>query len=127
MGIKYVENPTTLGTKILNRRLELGLFQKDIAELFGVSEDTITNWENERSIPQVQYYPKLIEYLGYFPFEVDTKTLGGKIKKYRFENGLTQEILAQKLGVNESTVFHYERNFHTPQPQIIDKLNTLII
>ena len=69
----------------------------------------------------------MIEFLGYFPFEINTATVGGKIKKYRFENGFTQEVLAQKLGVNESTVFHYERNIHSPQPQIIDKLNTLII
>ena len=50
----------------------------------------------------------------YVPFDVDTSTLGGKIKLYRYLHGLSQEELALKLEVNKSTVFHYENNKHNP-------------
>ena len=123
--MKYVTNPTTLGEKLRNKRLELSLLQKDVAGIIGVSEDTITYWENERATPQVHLYPKVIEFLDYFPFEVDTSTLGGKIKKYRFLHGISQEGLAKKLGVNESSVFHYENGKHKPLLVTLKKMHFL--
>jgi transcriptional regulator with XRE-family HTH domain len=126
LGGKYIENPTTIGEKVRNRRLELGLLQKDVAEIMGVCEDTITVWENGGASPQVNLYPKVTKFLEYFPFEVDTSTLGGKIKMYRFLNGICQEQLAMKLGVNESTVFHYENDKHKPFPKILNKLLNML-
>ena len=92
------------------------MLQADVAKIFDVCEDSITGWENGRSVPQIQYYPKLIEFLGYNPFPVDTETLGGRIKKYRIEQGLSQEEFAKKIGVNESTVFSWEKGEHKPLP-----------
>lgn len=92
----------------------------------GISEDTITLWENGRAMPQVHLYPKVIEFLGYFPFDIDTSTLGGKIKKYRLLNGVSQEELAKQLGVNESTVFHYENGKHKPLGNILVKLKPIL-
>lgn len=112
--MRYVENPTMLGERLRNRRLELNLLQKDVAAIVGVTEDCITLWEGGKSKPHVSYYPKLIQFLGYIPFTIDTSTLGGKIRNYRYLNGLTQEDLAKELGVNESTVFHYEKGRHKP-------------
>jgi site-specific DNA recombinase len=126
MGMKYVENPVTIGQKIRNRRLELRLLQKDVAAMFNVVEDTITLWENERSKPLVYHYPKLIEFLGYMPFEIDTSTLAGQMKRYRYLNGLSQEDLAKRLSINESTVFHYEKETHMPSPQLIKRLHRFI-
>jgi DNA-binding XRE family transcriptional regulator len=34
-------------------RKELGLTQRDIAVALGVTEDTVANWENGRSIPKL--------------------------------------------------------------------------
>ena len=121
-----VKNPKTIGKKLRNRRLELGLLQKDVATIMDVSEDTVTNWENERVEPQINYYPKIIQFLNYFPFEINTSTLGGKIKKYRFEHGLQQDEFAKKLGINQSTVLHYERGSHNPNPRILKKINRLL-
>jgi len=126
LGVKYLDNPVTLGEKLRNRRLEHHLLQKDIAERFGVTEATITNWELNRHEPQIGYYPKIIEFLGYFPFEIDTSTLGGKIKRYRYMKGVTQEELAKELGVNESTVFHYENNDTKPLRKTMKKLAPIL-
>lgn len=48
LGNKYVQNPATIGERLRNRRLELGLLQKDVTEIIVVIEDTITFWENGR-------------------------------------------------------------------------------
>lgn len=66
-GYQYVENPSSLGELIRNKRIELGFFQKDIALQFGVSDDCITYWENKRSEPQIHFYPKIIKFLGFVP------------------------------------------------------------
>ena len=124
--MRYMKNPTTIGEKIRNRRLELGLLQKDVADIFGICVDAVTYWENNRSEPRTIYYPKLIRFLGYVPFEIDTSTMAGKMKMYRFLNGLSQEDLAKELGINESTVFHYENGKHLPQPQTLQKMKNII-
>lgn len=63
------DNPKTIGDLIRNRRIELNLFQKEVAEIIGVSEDCITYWENERSIPQKRHLSKITSFLGYNPFQ----------------------------------------------------------
>jgi len=68
-----------LGDHIKVKRKYLGLYQKDVAEIIGVSEDSITYWENKRSKPQKRYYSKIIQFLGYSPF--DDSMLGGETKK----------------------------------------------
>jgi DNA-binding XRE family transcriptional regulator len=126
LGTKVLTNPKTIGEKLKNRRLRLGLLQKDVAQIIGVCEDSITLWENNRNEPQVNCYPKIIEFLGYEPFEVDTSTLGGQIKLYRYQNGLSQAEFAKILGVNESTVFHYENNRHQPNFKTIREIELLL-
>ena len=101
-------NPTTLGEHIRKRRLELKLFQKDVAAIFNVSDDCVTYWENNRSEPQIQYYPLIFGFLEYCPFELDTSTLMGRIKAYRYMNGLIQSRLAKMLGVDPSTILAWE-------------------
>jgi len=64
LGNKHVKEPKTLGEKLRNRRLELGLFQKDVAEILGVCTDTVTNWENNKTEPQIELYPEIIKLLG---------------------------------------------------------------
>jgi len=126
LGPKYLESPVTLGEKLRNRRLELHLLQKDVAGRLGVTEDSITNWELNRHEPHIMHYPKIIEFLGYIPFEIDTSTLGGKIKRYRYLKGISQEQLAKELGVDESTVNHYERNNKKPLRKTMAKLAPIL-
>lgn len=56
-----------LGDHIKLKRKYLGLFQKDVAKIIGVSEDCITYWENRRSEPQKRFYSRITEFLGYTP------------------------------------------------------------
>ncbi|WPV63998.1 helix-turn-helix transcriptional regulator [Chitinophaga sp. LS1] len=125
-GDKYLESPKTLNEKILNKRLEKRMLQREVANFIGVTEDCVTLWENNRSNPMVKYYPKIIEFLGYFPFQIDISSLAGKIKYYRYIKGVTQEDLAKNLGVNESTVFHYEKGTHKPKGRLRQVLSLLL-
>ena len=50
--------------------------------------------------------------------------IGKKIKTLRLSNPLTQNELADILGVSKSTMSNYERNISTPAPDILLKLAT---
>ncbi len=105
--------------------MDLKLYQCDVAKALKVSEATVTNWETNKSEPVVSNYPLIVEFLGYFPFEIDTSTFAGRLKEYRYKNGLTQELLGKTLKVNESTIFHWEKGVHTPFPRMLKKAEQL--
>lgn len=42
----YPENPKNIGDKLRKRRMDLGLEQKDVAKIIGVTEPSIWNWEH---------------------------------------------------------------------------------
>jgi transcriptional regulator with XRE-family HTH domain len=126
LEIQHVERPITIGQHIRKKRAQLRLTQKYVAEKIGVSEDSITFWENERVIPQIQFYPKIVEFLGYEPFEFDIITLGGKVKTYRLRNGLSHKQLGKILQVDASTVGAWEANTSQPKNESFRKLKELL-
>ena len=75
----------------------------------GVTEDTISSWERGAHEPALGYMPKVIEFLGYVPFET-CKTLGERICLYRMSLGLSQVEFARKLGVTHSTIRSWEKD-----------------
>ena len=48
-----------IGSKIKAARLEKKLTQEQVAELLGVSRQTISNWENEKSYPDIISHIKI--------------------------------------------------------------------
>lgn len=48
--------------------------------------------------------------------------IGSRIKELRLKQGITQEILAQKLGVTTSAVGNYEREISFPKETVLMKL-----
>ncbi|MFX0066100.1 MAG: helix-turn-helix domain-containing protein [Candidatus Hermodarchaeota archaeon] len=57
----YPIRPKTLGERIKKKRMDMGLFQKDIARIIGVSTDTVTNWEKGRTKPCRKTLVKLMD------------------------------------------------------------------
>jgi DNA-binding transcriptional regulator YiaG len=55
----YPSRPKTLGERIKKERMDLELFQKDVARMIGVSADTITNWEKGRTKPCRRYISEI--------------------------------------------------------------------
>ena len=121
-----IENPQVIGEHIKNRRLQLKLKQADVAKVFEICEDSITGWENGRSEPQIQFYPKIIKFLGYNPFPVNTENLGGRIKNYRITQGLSHKKFGQKIGVDASTISAWEEGKHKPTSKMTRILEEII-
>lgn len=122
----YIEAPITLGDKIRNRRIELQLTIQQLARLLKVTEEAVVYWEYNRGQPKVYNYPKIIEVLGFLPFDVDTSTLGGKIISYRYSKGLSRKKFSNLLGVDESTLRTWEDNIHNSMTHNIKILQSLL-
>ena len=107
-GKNYSTDPQTFGEQLRNRRLELRLLQKEVAQLLKVSTDTVTYWENNRYPPHIQHYPAIIQFLGHNPFLIEGSHPGEKVKWYRYEHGLSQKAFAKLIGVDASTIAYIE-------------------
>lgn len=125
-GIKVSFVPQTIGEHIRKIRLEKGLFQEDVAKLIGVSTDCITNWENNHGIPQIQFMPAIIEFLGFVPIEIDNDTLGGQMLLYRNLHGLSHRKLGKLIGVDASTIGSWEKGLSIPQKNKLQNLLKVI-
>ena len=85
------------------RRLDLGLFQKQIAERIGTSEDTIYRWERNESKPQIQFIPAIIEFLDYDPLSPPDSPRQ-RLVFYRRMHGLSQRKLAKETGIDPKAI-----------------------
>jgi DNA-binding XRE family transcriptional regulator len=52
----YPKELNTLGDHLKKKRLDLGLFRKDVAKIIGVNTTTIRNWEINRFAPKIQKF-----------------------------------------------------------------------
>jgi DNA-binding XRE family transcriptional regulator len=109
-----IENPQTIAEHLQNKQLELNITQNEMARRIGVDVENIINWKMRGMKPHITFCPKIIQFLGYNPFLIDTETLGGRIKKYRIEHGLSQRALAEISGLDESCLCLWEKNEKQP-------------
>ena len=98
----YPTELETIGDHIRRRRMDLGLFQREVARRIGVTTDTVCLWEKTGSTPMIQHMPKIIRFLGYVPIK-RPMTVPNQLSAYRMTQGLTQEQAARKCGVDPST------------------------
>jgi DNA-binding transcriptional regulator YiaG len=98
--------------------------QSDVAKLLGCTTQTIRFWEWDRFKPRHQQMTKLVAFLGFDPLPGPTD-LGEKIVRFRQHHGLTQRGLAEKMGVDPSSIWAWETGEHKPSPKsasLIEKL-----
>lgn len=81
--------------------MDLGLLQREVAERIGVAKDTYRFWECNVTNPLPQHWPRLIRFLGGFPFPIG-RDLPGRLWAARLSQGLTQRELAGILGIDVS-------------------------
>jgi transcriptional regulator with XRE-family HTH domain len=115
-----------LGDHIRKRRLDLGLFQKDVAVAIGVDTNTVTNWEKGHSQPELRFIPRIIEFLGYEPDGSNPVSLGEKVKRYRCLEGISQNVLAQRIGIDPTTLRRLERNQGMCSQAVLTKVATIL-
>jgi DNA-binding XRE family transcriptional regulator len=109
----YPNKLLTLGDHIRVKRLDSGLLQKDVARIIQVSTKSIVFWENNRHAPNIQHHPKIMEFLGYCPYEFP-KTYGERLRLYRIHQGLSYEKLARILKVDPVSIRHWEARKEPP-------------
>jgi transcriptional regulator with XRE-family HTH domain len=123
----YPRHLHTLGDHLRKRRLDLGLPQREVAEMLGVAESTICGWEVGRTSPQLRFIPRIITFLGYDPLdEVSHETLGERIVATRQRLGMTQRQLARALGVDPTTVGRWERGAGKPSRSLKERLEEFL-
>jgi transcriptional regulator with XRE-family HTH domain len=122
----YPEHLRTLGDHIRNRRLDLGMHQRDVAVLVNATTSTVTNWEKNRTSPRLYLLPHIIKFLGYDPLQSNPSTLGERIKQYRIQKGLSLKRLAKELGVDPGTLATWEKGNSEPRGKLKERLTLFL-
>ena len=75
--------------------MDLGFFQWEVAAKIGVTESSVYNWERGKE-PELVHIPKIIEFLGYVPFECPDDLLG-RLRYFKTVNGMSFERLGAAM------------------------------
>lgn len=105
----------SLGLKLRNMRLEKSLKPEEVAELIGVSEVSIFNYESNKSVPSNEVLQKLYK-------TYDVIRFGDIIRYERIKLGYTQLDVEKLLNIDRRGITNYENNKHTPKLNVIKKL-----
>lgn len=122
---RYPKALETLGDHLLARRLDLGLFQKDVAATLGANTSTITNWEKGWSEPELCFLPGIIAFLGYDPRPEGTD-FGTWLRRTRTARGLSIKALAVLAGIDASTICKWEEGRHQPSARLRAELGKVL-
>ena len=93
--------------------------------MMNVKEDTVYSWETLGRSPAIGQWPAIIRFLGYVPF-AKGDSFADRLKAYRKLCGLTQQQLADELGVAMLTVRTWEAGTHQPRPETRERVEQLI-
>ena len=85
----------------------------EAASQIGVRKETIVNWEQGHSTPPYRHGPKILEFLGYWPFE-EPESLGDRMRLWRWKRGLNGDEAAAAIGVDPCSWSSWERGEHKP-------------
>ena len=116
----------TLGDHILKKRLELGLFQKEVARQIGVDKSTVYNWETNRNEPLIGQIPGIIQFLGYVPY-TPSPSFPEWLRLVRSCLGMSQRQLAAPLHVDPTTVARWERRGDSPCGWSREQIKTCLL
>ena len=118
-------NPTTLGEHLRKVRLERRLFQRDLAEKFGVHTESVKNWETGVTVPTILVIPKILVFLGYDPEPVPS-TLPRRIAYARRRLGFTQDDLVKRIGSDTVKLWRWESGQSVPSAGWLRNLQRLL-
>ena len=107
--------------RLLKRRKELGLLQREVVARLGINHFTYITWEVDGRKPSVCYWPAIINHLGYDPNGAPA-TFAERIAAYRRRHGLTPRELAIEIGADPSTIASWETGGHQAKHWQLDEL-----
>lgn len=121
----YPKELKTIGDHIRKRRLDLHLFQRDVAEQIGVTESCIWNWESNTSTPELRCLSMIIRFLGYDPLPQPT-SLVEQLLHFRRSRSMSQNALAKLIGVNPATLARWERGERQPMGVRLERVKSFL-
>ena len=108
----------TLGDHIRKKRVELGLLQREVADLLGADPQSVNGWERNYREPALRRLPAIAVFLGYDPESASDDTpIALQLASKRRRLGLSQKALARALGIDEATVRRWERGESRGRPE----------
>ena len=122
---KYPNQLRTIGDHLRKRRLDLRMTQEEVAEKLGTYTHTIRGWEYNHHSPGIRHMLKIIDFLGYVPWNTLAKILGEKITAYCRLHGITKQELAQQLNIHPCTISRWMAG-KRPKKELLQKLVTFL-
>lgn len=105
--------------------MDLGMFQRELAKLVGADNQSVRNWEADRTKPTPKHMPKLIAVLGIGIVPDNPSTLSERLKRYRLIHSLTQRKFAKLLGVSPDSIISWEKGRNAPTGRSVRVLKRL--
>ncbi len=116
----------TVGNHIKYARLTRNILIKDVCAFIKIDRETLRGWELNLFKPHISHYPFIISFLGYNPTSIDTESLAGKIKNYRYVHGLNRKQFGELLHTHASVIWEWESNGRMPIEKTKNRLLELI-
>lgn|GEM_PF-975932 len=108
------------------RRKELGLTMREVADFVGVSEATVSRYENggikNMRRDRIEKYARVLKIDIMDIICLEEKTTGEKIRAMREEKEMSQDELAEKTGYPLSSIVKYENDERKPTEIVKQKL-----
>jgi DNA-binding XRE family transcriptional regulator len=114
-----VEN---LGRPSQEETVGLAVAPEGSGQQLEVDPMSISYWETNWYSPSLRVIPKIVKFLGYLPYDISSMNLAERIVTMRRCIGLSREELAERLGVDESSLRHWEHRRRRPLKRNMDKL-----
>ena len=70
--IPVPKHPTTVVGHLRRGRLQLKVYQPEVARLLHVSTATLSRWKCDKVAPTAPHYDRITAYLGFNPFAKET-------------------------------------------------------
>ena len=102
----------------------LDLRQVDVAPKLGVDSFTFANWEKGATQPMVWYYPAIMEFLGYCPYQ-QALTFGDRLRLHRTHRGLSHRVLARQIGIDPASISRWESGDRVPWERLLIRIRTV--
>ena len=115
----------SIGDAIRKRRLDLGLFQAEVATGLGCNKMTVAKWELGHSTPQIAHFRQIVEFLGY-------RSLLGRNNHRRTTDQFPKsprhqpKDFATQLAIDQGTLAHYERGKREPSGSILARIDAIL-
>lgn len=82
---------------------------------------TLLNWETHKTKPPVYYWPRIMAFLGYCPYQ-QARTFGDRLRLHRMHRGFSYRALARILGIDPGMLSRWENAERKPTQRMRERL-----